>query len=352
MVFEQTIKLKVHFAAFKAFLRNLNIRPTGLSFVDVISDVNSKTDKGVINEDALNFELTDFVKQYLLFGRKIVYSISMNNPQIEEVISAIDENGDFQTLTDKVSNLELFSQSELSRMTLNNSSFIYATKFNDTICLLFANKHAIASRIPLSINDLKKNSDDFDQIYGIKKRHYQSFDSIIIDPERRTIDFCIDNAEGLSQKIHYEYFAELRSKFISLFEFDFEDFKITRNYFKLVDKYYNSEIGVVKELSFRTNTGSRKTEEMTENSTDLRHELFHSSGVGAIDKITPFSIKMVIENTETKNTITHLIPGRPQTLNTARPEINFYEIYGANKYEDYSFIKFNIDELLIETIDV
>jgi hypothetical protein len=353
MLFESTItQSNISFNTFKKFLRSFDYPTAGIGMANLIMGLNGRIQAGEIEEEEFNERLTEFVRDHLLFNNKVVYTILLSQAQMDNVLAAIQDRSSYEDYVDNSDNLDALSSAELRRVAMDHSYLKSQFTIEEAECFMFSARHAVDRRVTLDVSELRYNSENVDMVFGVKRIDYQSFDSIIIDPSTRTVDFCIDNKMGLSPKLHFKFFSELRSRFLIMFGFDFEDFRLTRNYFKLVRGYYDSEIGTVREIHFRTNTGSTKKEKMDENHTDLRQELFHSSGVAAVQRITPFSIEMMLKNPTTLNVMTHLLPGRAQTLSTAIPSIGFYEISGALNYNDYSFVKENIDELVLAAADV
>ncbi|MBI3235319.1 MAG: hypothetical protein HYZ42_15005, partial [Bacteroidetes bacterium] len=318
---------------------------TGNSYSNLLMGIDGKIEVNQIDTEIFDPKVTSFVRDYLVFGNKVVYTAKFNQDQMDLILDKINSKLDFSQNAEDLENLNVLTESELKRTPADRS--VFKSKFNidGTICLLFSSRHFVEKRVPLSVASLRNNDHSVDHVFGVKQMDYQSFDSVIIHPDTKTVDFCIDNCQGLSQKIHFKYFNELRGVFISMFEFEFEDFRLTRNYFKLVKGYYNSTIGVVSEIEFRTETGSTKKETMDANSIDLRRERFHSSGAAVVE-IVPFSIEMELKNTVSRNVIKHSIPGRPQILSTSIPEISFYIVSGALNHSDYTFVKNNVDTVL------
>lgn len=344
MILENSLH-RIPFNSFKRFLRENDYTSTSNGITGLILKLNGLIGKGEIDYDTFESQLIEFVRNQFIFENKIVYTISLNTEEYQSVVDQINELDYFSDLIDNVDNLDTLTESELLSVPLDVSREVARYDFETLTCLLYSSKHAVEKRHVLDIKALRSNPHRFDSVYGIKKIQYQAFDSIIIDHQNRTIDFCIDNIYNPSQKSHYKYFSQLRHKFSNDLDLpEFELFSTPRNYFALVDAYYSSKIGKVNEIQFRTNTGSIKKEKMDTSEVDLREELFHRSGA-AVVSITPFSIEMILLNKETGSGIRQLIPGKAQNLGTSHPYVLFYQVNGIQHYNDYSFVKETMAEV-------
>jgi len=348
MIFEGTIRSKVHLRTFRQFIKAVVEKTTGISVNSIIQRVDAVIASENFDTAKFEKELTEFVREYLIFNRKIVYSKTLSELELNGLLSRIRASQDYRNKLNHHDELEMLSQSELRTLTIGESSLIASFEIESAICLLFTSRQMHEQRVSIAPSQLRSNTRNFEQVYGIERSSYQSFDSIIIDQDQRIVTFCVDNVIRLAQKDHFKRFNELRNQFLSIFGLNYNDYFLTDNFFPLIDKYYRSDYGSVKSLSFRTNTASRKNEKMDRNGEDLRNELFHSSGVEAVDSITAFSIEMVLENPDTKNIINQVIPGTAQILSNIPSRISYYELAGAINYSDYCYVNSVMSELKTE----
>jgi hypothetical protein len=295
---------------------------------------------GSLNGTAFDDELKTLIRDYTIFGKKVVYSYAFNAGEIDSFKNTVLQDSRSLPLIDKYSALQNVSTAVLNQMPSQHSELITVFEDSGLISLIFTGKKTINHRVELAPSDLRSPISNISEIYGVEKITVQGFDCVIIDTINNKIDFCIDNSLKLSAKQHIQQLFQLRRMFCSHFNINQHHFTANiENFFDKIQKYYGATEGVVKYLEFKTNTGSFKSAKMSDINDDLRSEDFHAAGSEAVDQITPFYIEMRFENTNTGNYFNQKIPGLRNTLNSANPIIQYFEILDVVSHEDYLYLK-------------
>lgn len=339
MILLTTLKKKVPFKQFQKFLKANDIKPS-IGYDKTVEKIYQAIDEGKLDGELFETKTMEFIRDYIVFGQKVVYSYKLNPQEIQDLVNSISISHQTQNQIGKLENLTIWNQTQLDLIPWDSSQLRAIFDIDSLKCLVFSARHSINERVNLS-PDLLRTNQGFSELYGVKKIEYQSFDSIIIDTKHNTIDFCLDNYYELTPKNHFNLFMELKNTFRTTFNLVYDFFPENENFYRFVQKYYSAEYGIVKELGFKTETGSVKTERMNVDADDLRKERYHVGGLQAVEeKITPYSIDIILDNTSTGNpNIRKKIPGKHQHLQYASPKIEFYEFYCVLNANDYSFIK-------------
>lgn len=339
MILLTTLKKKVPFKQFQKFLKANDIK-SSIGYDKTVEKIYQAIDEGKINREEFESKTMEFVRNYIIFGQKVVYSYKFKPEEIQILVNTITIDYQTQDQIGKPENLTIWNQTELGDIPWNSSQLRAIFDLDALKCLIFSARHSINERVNLNLDQLRTNQ-GFSELYGVKKIEYQSFDSIIIDTQYNTIDFCLDNYYELTTRNHFNLFLELKNRFKMIFNLSNDFFPENENFYRFVQKYYSADFGIVKELGFKTETGSVKTERMNVDSDDLRKERYHVGGLQAVEeKITPYSIDIILDNTFTGNpNIRKKIPGKHHNLQYASPKIEFYEFYCVLNALDYSFIK-------------
>lgn len=230
---------------------------------------------------------------------------------------------------------------------------------DETLSLIFCSRRSIIERTEINPENFeftiesKNKLDDYDKIYGIKKRIYQLFDAIVIWKKKNIIEVRIDISKELSSQERNISFTKVINQFNNLVTQKLHLRVLVKeyiNFFPLIHSLYSkSGEGKVTHLSFVTDEGSIKYEKMRKMTKDLRHETYHKAGKNAVDHITPYylAISWIFQiSNEIKSDITLILPGKLYIINSPYPSLEEVIIKGCFVLEQYNFIFDKINEYL------
>ncbi|WP_155633063.1 hypothetical protein [Burkholderia stagnalis] len=147
-----------------------------------------------------------------------------------------------------------------------------------------------------SIQDaLSKAYQDFDEFIVVRKIFKQCADAVVVAPDASTIQLRLDVPSTNNVEFGEICAKELGYQFHALFHGDGGSSLLGSpvNFFPAINGLYSDRsAGRVVELGFETPTNSVKTERMRDRNSDLRVELYHKAGKGAVPHITPFKISV------------------------------------------------------------
>lgn len=131
-----------------------------------------------------------------------------------------------------------------------------------------------------------------DRLVTFRKTYFQAYDVVILRLSLDRIEIAVDQPEKGS--------GDLDERALNLFEAVVNNIPMLAsvhqsgaiNIFHAISNIFNAtREGVVQRLSFRTLTGSKKTETMVKPTDDLRNEEFHHGGMAAVGhQIRPYEL--------------------------------------------------------------
>lgn len=146
--------------------------------------------------------------------------------------------------------------------------------------VLFSSVNIIEVRERLTPSQMGVKASDYDEIIGIKKVKFPTFDALIMSKSQDfayvLTDAHLDTTQGTRRGLHSNI-VETAKKLAKS-----NVLKSPVNLLPLIDPMYNSGAGAVKRLHYTTTTSSGKQEWMRGSGNDLRQELSHKAGMTAL----------------------------------------------------------------------
>ena len=170
---------------------------------------------------------------------------------------------------------------------------------NGDCCLVYCSSRSYEHRERYDYRQLGKEVQNvykgIDQLITIERRYFQAYDVVFFRKSLMRLELCIDQPGRGGVKVAERAVNRLLPLLCaqsSTFEIVFQ--RQPLNLFPAIAGIYRTPgEGTVKTLSFRTLTGSTKTEKMQSDNDDLRREDFHSAGAQAVgNQIRPYEIEV------------------------------------------------------------
>ncbi len=224
------------------------------------------------------------------------------------------------------------------------TSFEIEEDSDDVKRLVFCAKRAVKIREffefdtlePLVRSSLARNG-EIEELIVIHNRLIQSFDSVIIRPNKNRLEIHIDLSNPLNTIDLLKSIRTYTNKINELLQTVNSSLGEPVNFFPCIPKLYEEPDGYVHQLGHATGTASIKDEKMRGKCLDLRTELFHGKGLEAVGGSTNcFSI---IKGWETDFGTPHVtITGRFAQAGMPDASVTHAIIDGCNGKEDFEML--------------
>jgi hypothetical protein len=179
------------------------------------------------------------------------------------------------------------TECELKEITAKHFASFFSK--DDEARLIFCKKRAVKITELITYDTLEpafvKHLGEVEEIIVVRNKLIQSFDSIVIRPDKNRLEIHIDIPNQLTTEEILESVRILKhtiDKTLRELSSD-EELSSPINFFPSIAKLYKEDDGCVLQLKHATGTASIKDEKMRGNKyLDLREELFHEKGIEAV----------------------------------------------------------------------
>ncbi len=328
---------KISFTLFRNALKNENI-PTSQGWEKTIKKIT----EDISSNPEYKKKIQRIYSNLILYGSKIIKIYKHDNTKkINEILKTyevIKTSPFYKKFPLPLDNSLLKSETLPPTLVYNNNNEHITT-------LIFCSKYTINTREKIDDNylsdDLERDHGIYTEVIGIKESNIQLFDIIIIDNELEHIEFRMDGAQFLtldSVNNRLIKFKKILEKLISQKTDSTFQLSNTTNFFPLINKLYKEEDGRVKSLSHSTETAGIHNGRARGNKTDVRKDIFQSTGVSAIDEINGFAINKNWDSTTGNGQIALTIPGTLTINSSPNPVIDIAYILNCACHDDYSLL--------------
>ncbi|WP_321866753.1 hypothetical protein [Paraburkholderia tropica] len=193
---------------------------------------------------------------------------------------------------------------------------------------------------PAIQNAVQTAYQDFDEFIVIRKIFKQCVDAVVVAHDGSVVQLRLDVPSTNNVEFGEICATDLGHQFHALVHGQGGSSLLGTpvNFFPAIDGLYSDrKAGRVVELGFETPTNSVKTERMRDRSSDLRIELYHKAGKGAVPHITPFKISVRFGSKTGGETIPELsLPGNFRELVKPKAQLHIALVEGCINEDAFS----------------
>jgi len=244
---------------------------------------------------AIRDNMHAFYIKYLLAGERYTQLYDVTADKMKVVIAKL-QNGTIPE-SDYSTNYPFpLQSSKLSLLSAKPVLVAIESLINGDLVLVFCSSRSFSERMKYQDNEIspqvKQVYSGIDELITIKKIYFQAFDLVICRSSLKRIEVCIDqpNLDHLDFEKHALKILGAAAAHIADLQEIFQSKPL--NVFSTIKEIFEEpKEGKVRSLSFRTLTGSRKSEKMVRSADDLRTETFHYAGMTAVKhEISPYEL--------------------------------------------------------------
>lgn len=200
---------------------------------------------------------------------------------------------------------------------------------NGDCCLVYCSSRSYEHRETYQYGQLGEEIQaaykGIDQLITIERRYFQAYDVVYFRKSLARLEVCVDQPKRGGKRVAENALNRLLTALClqsNLFAQVFQSQPL--NLFRSISGIYKTAgEGTIKTLSFRTLTGSTKTEVMQSPNDDLRAEEFHSAGAQAVgNQIRPFEIEVDFQFVGTSHTASIILAAPIRELSIDPPHLN------------------------------
>tara|TARA_R110002126_G_scaffold291682_1_gene455223 strand:- start:16963 stop:18003 length:1041 start_codon:yes stop_codon:yes gene_type:complete len=230
-----------------------------------------------ITRDQFSVAIEDFRKDLfskILYDNKFISII--NKPSNYQEIKNCLEDFTFESF-DKVNASNLIEEED--------EDFCYKSISNSTTTYIFKKirKYSVKEDLKVSALKLEYQNDGYDKLFAYVDISLPCFDSIMMDDEREIIILAAD-LSSIFQVDHLR--GAVASLKTIIRQGTPEDIKVTdknTNFFAAIQKFYEEDLGNVKELAFKTDDGVAHYENAKRGISCIKDGDFHIGGTDVAD---------------------------------------------------------------------
>lgn len=299
------------------------------------AELEGKATDNSDNATKICVHLREYFLQHILAGERYVQLFemdsSLSNLVIAKLQTAVVQNSEFSKnypLPISPTNISSAPSSptlaEIRIFPSGDVALVYCSIrfYEDRMTYQF-------SQLPSGVQSIYKG---IEELITVNKVYFQAYDLVIIRKNLDRLEICIDkpktgqlNFEKCIPKIYSEVCLNI-PELQPVFQLS------PLNVFETIKEIFGEpKEGKVKSLSFRTLTGSRKSEKMVRTTDDLRTEKFHFAGMAAVkNEISPYELSVDFEFSFPKGYAELELHARSQELNSQDPQLPGFYIKSTN----------------------
>lgn len=304
------------------------LETTKTSWDDTVKMI-AETPDSQINNDIFDKLITGFQNDLLstiLYRDKFltIYENPKNFDKIYQTLESlsVDFDNDYLPILDNSIDFEYIKTS--------NQNLNYYT---------FKSIRSISTKVDLGIYALKQDyqTDEYDRVFAYKTVDMACFNSIILDTANKNIILSAD----LANQFQDENLKAEIARLVNLIRqttglgHTIEDSGI--NLFPAIDKLYQEQNGVIKELAFKTDDGVAHREVARGGIDDVREGEYHTAGTASTN-IQPYDIKKIYGGNNHNDKKDLLLKGSWYVLNLQTPILTNVTITVNSSNDLYSMI--------------
>ncbi|WP_430427875.1 hypothetical protein [Parasphingorhabdus sp.] len=252
--------------------------PTGLGWDDIYQKLNDKSAQASADVAGLY----DAYLETLIASQKAMHTYKIKDADANAIRNQISSLSIPSNVFSKRFPY-ILSNAEIKNTAAGPPKLAGQIDLVDGTALIFCSIRELELRDEIKTNLIPKTlRDNYTKVIGVKIERHQTFDVVLIPKTGGTVKMLTDAPSGVNGQAISGSLFSIRTAMNS-----FAGAKLFHkpiNLYPTIRPFYNSNEGIVQRLGYSTTTSSIKSEKMRGAGKCLRTELFHKSGMAALNK--------------------------------------------------------------------